>query len=209
MSTITIVTLVSMGIVLISLFINWVIRYQKKTKEKLAEFAQSLGAEIDPGSWKKQAILSGKIDDTDYIFTFHVVSTGNSSVTYLDLKTPVSLPKTKLKARKMTRVNKFFDKMGLQNPISSGDMFFDDNVLITGNPEENIKQILYKPYFKENLKTLVSNKFEVTVNGSSLVASKVYNSRKDLDLVFIKTNLQALTNAAKEINSFSSQLNRW
>jgi len=193
---------ISIGVAAFSLLVGLIIllaKYSKKMKAKVAEVASMLGANFDPGDWKTQPSMHGTLDRRDYILTFHVVSTGKSNVTYLDLKTPVTTHILKLAVRKATGAGKFFKKLGLNNPLSSGDPYFDEKVAVKGEPEQDVLSILYGGYFKEPAIQLTQRGFVVDLKDGDIVASKIYNFKKDMDEIVIRGDLANLITLAKSM----------
>lgn len=183
----------------ITILIMWAAKYSKKKKNKIAEVATAIGAEFEPGNWKTQPLMRGQIGKRDYIVTFHVVSTGKSQVTYLDLKTPIETSIQKLAVRKASGTGRFFKKIGLNNPLSSGDPYFDKKVAVKGDPEQEILSILYGGYFKEPAVQLTERKYAVDMKGEELVASKVYSFKKDMNEPALRNDLTNLIALAESI----------
>lgn len=193
---------ISIGIAAFALLAGLIVllaRHTKKMKAKVAEVASMLGANLDPGDWKTQPSMHGTLDSRDYILSFHVVSSGKSNITYLDLKTRVNTHISKLAVRKATGAGKFFKKLELNNPLSSGDPYFDEKVAVKGEPEQDVLAILYGGYFKEPSIQLTLRGFVVDLKDGGIVASKIYNFKKDMDEMVIRADLTNLITLAKSL----------
>ncbi len=193
MSGTSLAVLIGIGVFgLFALFIGYLIKYTKKMKARVAEVAMALGAQYEPGDWKTQQTVRGRMSGRDYLLTFHVVSSGQSSVTYLDLKTPVNCDIEKLSIRKATGVGRFFEKLGLNNPLDSGDPYFDEKVAMKGEPEQAVLALSYGAHFKEPAIQLTERKYSIDIKEGELVASKVYSFKKDMNEPTIRTDLTNL-----------------
>lgn len=181
------------------MFIIWAVKKSKQMKAKIGEVAMAMGADFDPGSWKSQPVARLKVSGRECLFTFHVVSTGQSSVTYLDLKTPLNIPIEKLSIRKATGAGKFFEKIGLNNPLDSGDPYFDEQVAVKGEPEQTVLSVLYGGYFKDPAIQLTQRKYTIELKNDELVASKVYSFKKDMNEPTIRSDLTNLVRIAKAL----------
>ncbi len=188
---------------LVTFIIFAAIKHSKKQKARLQEVAMSLGAEFLPGNWKIQPAIRGKIGRKDFKLTFHVVSTGQSSVTYLDLETPVETMLEKLEIRKVGGARRFFKKMGLAKALDSGDPYFDAKVAVRGKPEQSVLAILYGGYFKDPAGKLTSHGFAVSLKKGGLIASKIYNRKKDMQIQTIHENLDSLVALANAVENKS------
>jgi len=184
--------------------IKWAIQYSRKQKEVFANVSMALGALYDKDDWKTQPKMTGIINEREYEVTLHVVSTGQSSVTYLDLKTPTDSSLGHLTVKKASGAGRFFKKIGLNKPLDSGDPYFNKKVMVKGEPEQDILAVLNGGYFKEPAVQLTTRGYSITINKKKenrLVASKVYNFKKDMSEPTIRTDLQSLISLVKAIEN--------
>jgi|GEM_PF-2826248 len=186
---------------IISFVILLIRKMSKKQREGLERIAAAFGAQLDLGSWKKQPKIWGTMGSRQFEITFHVVSSGNSSTTYLDLKVNIAPKDYQLSVSKVGFGSKFFRKIGILKPIPTGDPYFDEQVLIHGKPEEAIYNLIYKPSFKDLVMKLTQRKYkvEIAAGATELVASKVYSMNKDLDEAVLRDNMDTLITLADTI----------
>jgi len=184
-------------------FIAWIVvlirKFSKKQRERLRYVAGALGAELSAGSWKEQPRITGQLGGKSYEITFHVVSSGQSSVTYLDLKTRIEPGELKLSVKKLGAFTRLAVKLGLSKPLASGDPYFDRKVAVKGGPEQRILAIMYGPYFKEAATRLAERNYATTVKGEMVVASKVYSRKKDMNEMVLREDLGALMRLAEAV----------
>jgi len=194
-----VVVIISVAVSVITTILVLIRNLSKKYKERLAMVAAALGAEFFPGSWKEQPSMKLGIGSRSCEITFHVVSSGNSSVTYLDLKADIAPTDTKISIKKVGFGSKFFKRIGLSKPISSGDPYFDEKVAVFGSPEQRILSLIYGPYFKDAAMKLSKRGYTVSTKDDKIIASKVFSRKKDLTELVLREDLDALVRLAETL----------
>jgi len=172
-------------------------KQRAKTTEALADVAEKLGAQLDPGDWKTKPVLSGSLDGRDYELTFRVVQAGNTQVTYLDLKSPFEAEDFRLSLKKFGAGAKFFNMLGLGKRIKSGDPAFDAKVLVKGEPKSKITPMSYDVNFKLPATRLIERGYAVEIKAPGAVASKIYNMKKDLSAEILSADIDAFLKLIK------------
>ena len=105
------------GIIALGIGVFFGVRKQNtKNKEMLENVAIEMGATLELGNWKTKSIIFGGLESTEYQITFHVVSTGKSNITYLDLKVPCKSIENKIVVKKIRHRHEIFQQNRHRKP---------------------------------------------------------------------------------------------
>jgi len=184
----------------VALIVSLIRKSSAKNKERLERVAIELGANIEFGDWKSQPVISGEMESTEYQITFHVVNSGNASITYLDLKVPCQSVENKIVVKKYGSVAKFFGKLGIGNRIESGDPTFDSQVVLKGKSNTRLTSLAYDSNFKNAALVLAKRNYVTEIKAPTAIASKVYKTKIDLDATVLANDLRALIELVGLIN---------
>ena len=187
--------------VVVYLVIRLVKKSTARKNEELDKISKYLNGELETGSWKEQPKIEGDFRGRDFLLTFHVVNTGQSSITYLDLKMPAAAPGFELTVKKKNIFNKMTQKLGLSGAITSGDPGFDSRVFVKGEPEQKLTAMIYDINFRHAARKLADRAYTVKLeeNGERLAATKVYSRKKDLKGEVLESDLTALSDLGQAL----------
>ncbi len=195
-----------LAIIGVLVFVYLLIRVSKKqnakNKEMLEKVAVEMGATLELGNWKVQPIISGELESTEYRVTFHIVSTGKTSITYLDLEVPCKSIENKIVLKKYGSGTKFFNKIGIGNRFESGDPAFDSEVTVRCKSEAVVRAVAYDSHFKNGATSLAGRGFVVEIKSPNAVASKIYKRKTDLHSAVLTADLKALIELVKTVEKY-------